>query len=99
MTFIYLSQLIISLKKTHVQQPFLHLQHTRHQLSLERTGLRGLDVHSVNSSSDNFVYLCIPASETTLHQKRMSNADRSHLRRQNVETDRKNEPCLPGSRG
>jgi hypothetical protein len=30
----YLSQLIILLKKTHVQQYFLHLQHTRHQRSL-----------------------------------------------------------------
>jgi hypothetical protein len=34
----------------------------------------------------------IPASETTLHQKRMSVADGSHLRRQAVETDCKNEP-------
>jgi hypothetical protein len=36
----------------------------------------------VNSSSDYFVYLYIPASETMLHQKRMSVADWSHVRRQ-----------------
>jgi hypothetical protein len=33
-------------------------------------GLRGLDVDSVNSSSDYFAYVCIPAIEATLHQKR-----------------------------
>jgi hypothetical protein len=70
----YLSQL-----KTQVQQVFLHLQHTRHQLSLDGAGLPGLDVDSVNSNSDYFVYLCIPASETMLHQRRMSIADRSYF--------------------
>jgi hypothetical protein len=54
----------------------------------------GLDVDSVNSSGDYFAYVhvCIPASETALHQKRMSVADPSHLRLQTVETNRKNEP-------
>jgi hypothetical protein len=47
----------------------------------------------VNSSRDYFVYLCIPANETTLHQKRMSIVDWSHLWRQMVETKCKNEPC------
>jgi hypothetical protein len=48
----------------------MHLQHTRHQLSLNGPGLRGLDVNSVISSSDSFAYLHIPASETTFHQKK-----------------------------
>jgi hypothetical protein len=89
MTGTYLSQLIVSLK-TQVQWAFSHLQHThtRHQLSLDVARLRGLDVESVNSSSD-----CIPASETTLYQKRMSVADQSHLRQQTVETNCKNETC------
>jgi hypothetical protein len=43
-------------------------------------GLHGLDVDSVNSSSDYFAYLCIPPSETALHHKGMLIADRSHLR-------------------
>jgi hypothetical protein len=62
-----------------VQQPFLHLQHTRHQLSLDGAGLGGLDVDSVKSSSDYLAYLCISASETMLYQKRMSYAERFHL--------------------
>jgi hypothetical protein len=33
------------------------------------------------------LYLCTPASETTLRRKRMSIADRSHLQRQTVETN------------
>jgi hypothetical protein len=70
----YLLQLIISLK-TQIQQSFLHLQHTRHQLSLHGLGLYGLDMDSMNSSSNYFVHLCIPASGTTLHQKRMSIVD------------------------
>jgi hypothetical protein len=79
MTCTYLSQLTVLLKKKkQVQQP-LHLQHTSHQLSLDGARLHGLDVDSVNSSSDYFVYLCIPASETMLHQKRMPIVDRSHL--------------------
>jgi hypothetical protein len=69
----------------------LALKHTRHQLSLDGTGLRELDVDSVNSSSDYFAYLCIPASETTLHQKRISIVNRSRLRRQSVKTKCKNE--------
>jgi hypothetical protein len=64
----------------------MHLQHTRHQLSLIGAVLRGLDLDIVNSSSDYFAYLCIPASETTLHQKRMSIVHGSHLRQQIVET-------------
>jgi hypothetical protein len=44
------------------------------------SGIRGLDVDYVDSSSDYFAYLGIPASETTLQQKRMSIADRSHFR-------------------
>jgi hypothetical protein len=74
MTCTYLSQLIVSLKSTGPESS-LHLQHTRHQISLDGAGLRGLDMDSVNFSSDYFAYLCIPASETTLHQKRMPNAD------------------------
>jgi hypothetical protein len=52
-----------------VQESFLHSQHTKHQLSLDGTGLSGLDSDSVNSSSDYFVYLCTAASESTLHKK------------------------------
>jgi hypothetical protein len=52
-----------------------HLKNTRHQLSLDGVGFHGLDVESLNSSSDYFVYLSIPASETMLHQKRMSIVD------------------------
>jgi hypothetical protein len=55
-------------KKKQVQQSFLHTLHTRHQLSLDGVGLGELNVNSVNSSSDYFAYLYIPASETTLHQ-------------------------------
>jgi hypothetical protein len=51
------------------QQCSLHLQHNRHQLSLDGAGLNGLDVDSVNSSSDYFAYLCILPNNTTLHQK------------------------------
>jgi hypothetical protein len=72
MTCTYLSQLIVWLK-TQVQHS-LHLQH-RLQLSLDGAGLRGLHVDSVNSSSDCFTYLSIPASEITRHQDRMSIAD------------------------
>jgi hypothetical protein len=50
MTCTYLSQLIVSLK-TQVQQSFLHKQHTRHQLSLDGAGFRGLHVDSVNSAA------------------------------------------------
>jgi hypothetical protein len=49
-------------------------------------------VDSVNSSSD-FSYWCIPASGTTLHQKRMPSTHRSHFRQQTAETNCKNEPC------
>jgi hypothetical protein len=80
MTSTYISQLIVSLKEQ-VQKFFLHLQHTGHQLSLDGEGLSWLDVDSVNSGIDYFAYLCVPASETTLYQKRISIADRSHLRR------------------
>jgi hypothetical protein len=64
----------------------MQLQHARHQLSLHRAGLHGLNVDSLNSSSDYFAYLFIPSSETTLHQKRMSIADQSHLQQHTVET-------------
>jgi hypothetical protein len=53
----------------------LALKLTRQQLSLDGAGLRGLDVDSLNTSSDYFAYLCIPANETTLHQKEMPIAD------------------------
>jgi hypothetical protein len=53
----YFSKLIVLLK-SQVQQSFLHLQHTRHQLSLDGAGLLVLDVDSVNSSSDYFANLC-----------------------------------------
>jgi hypothetical protein len=93
MTCIYLSQLTVSLKNT---GPTILLaltaQHTKHQLSMDGAGLRGFHVDSVNSGNDYFAYLCIPANETTLHQKRMSIADRAHLRRQTVETNCKSEP-------
>jgi hypothetical protein len=77
--------------KTQVQQS-LDLQHTRHKLLLDRAGLRGLDVDSVSSTSDYFACFCIPASETTLQQERMSVAHGSQLRRQTVETSCKSEP-------
>jgi hypothetical protein len=92
MTCAYLLELIISLKKKQVQQSFLHLQHTRHQLSVDGAGLRGLIVDSVNSSNDYFAYSCIPRSETMLHQKTMSIADQSHLQQQTIETNCKTEP-------
>jgi hypothetical protein len=69
---------------------------TAHQdtnFSVDGAAFRGLDVDPVNSSSDYFACLCIPASEPTLHQKRMSTADRSHLRRHTAETNSKNKPC------
>jgi hypothetical protein len=47
----------------------LHLQHTGHQFSLNRAGLRGSDVDYVNCSSDYFACFCIPANETTNHLK------------------------------
>jgi hypothetical protein len=53
----------------------MHLQHTRHQLSLDGEGLHGLDMDFVNFSRDYFAYLYIPASETTRYQKRTSIAD------------------------
>jgi hypothetical protein len=92
MTCTYLSQLIVSLKST---GPTILLALTAHenQLSLDGAGVRGLDVDSMNTSNDYFAYLCIPASETTLHQKTMSIVDPSHLRRQTAETNCKNEPC------
>jgi hypothetical protein len=49
-----------------------------------------LEQDFVNFSSNYFAYLCIPANETTLHSKRMSIANQSHLRRQTVETNCKN---------
>jgi hypothetical protein len=46
-----------------------------HQISLDGAGLHGLDVDFLNSSWDYFAYLCIPAGEITLHNKRTSIAD------------------------
>jgi hypothetical protein len=83
---------VVSLK-TKVQDSSLHLQHTRHQFSLDGAGTYGLDVVSANYNCDYFEYLCIPASGIMLYHKRMSSADRSHIRRQAVETGCKNEPC------
>jgi hypothetical protein len=60
---------------------------------MDEAGLCGLDVNSVNSSSNYFAYFCIPANKTLLHQKRMSTVDRSHLQQQTVENNCKNEPC------
>jgi hypothetical protein len=99
MTCTYLSQLIISFKHTRVQESFLHLQHTRPQLSLDGAGLRGLDAGSVNSSSDYYAYLYIPASKTTHRQKRMPIADRSHRRRKTVETSCKKNPWIARLQG
>jgi hypothetical protein len=90
----YLSQLIVPLKRN--TGPTMLLAFTAHKTPTFTgwsAGLHGLDVDSVNSSIDYFAYLYIPASETTLHQKRMSIAYRSHLRRQTVETNCKNESC------
>jgi chitinase len=42
---------------------------------MDEAGLDGLDVDLVNSSSDYFATSCIPSSETTLHQKKMSIAN------------------------
>jgi hypothetical protein len=89
----YISFTINCFVKKQVQQSFLHLKHTTPQLSLDGAGLHGLYVDSMNSNSDYVAYLYIPASETTLHQKRMSTADRSQLQRQTVETNCKSEPC------
>jgi hypothetical protein len=89
----YLLQLITSLKNTGIT---ILLAFTAHQTPTFTGGSRTswvLDVDSVNSSCDYFAYLCIPSSETTLHQKGMSIADRSHLWRQTAETNCKNEPC------
>jgi hypothetical protein len=76
----YLSQLILSLKNTSTTI-LLALQAHRTPTSLDGAGLHGLDVDSSNFNSAYFAHLCIPASETTLHQKKMSIADRFHLRR------------------
>jgi hypothetical protein len=73
---VHLSELAVLLKKNYVQQSFLLLQHIRHQLSLDEAALRGLNV---DSSSDYFVYLCIPVSETMLHPKIMSTMDQPHF--------------------
>jgi hypothetical protein len=81
------------IKKMQVHQSFLPLQHSRLQFSVDGAGLRGLDVDSMNSSSNYFAYLCHYASESTLHQKRMSIADWSHLWWQIVESKCYNGPC------
>jgi hypothetical protein len=66
--------IIVSLK-TQVPQSFLRIKHTRHQLALDGAGLHGLGVDSVNSRSDYFEHLSIPASKTMRHRKRMSIVD------------------------
>jgi hypothetical protein len=71
----------------------MHLQHIQHQLSLDGAGLRGSDVESTNSSSDCFKCLCISASKPKLQQNRISIENRSHLRRQTVETNFKLNPA------
>jgi hypothetical protein len=86
----YISQLIVSLKKYRSNNPSCTYTTPDTNFSLDGERLRGLDVDTVNSSSDYFAYLYIPASETMLHQKWVSIADRSHLRRQTVETNCKN---------
>jgi hypothetical protein len=48
-------------------------------LSLNGVELNGLDVDSVNSTSDYFAYLCIPVSKTKLHQKGMPIAGQFHF--------------------
>jgi hypothetical protein len=78
--------------KTQVQQSFLQLHPIQKPTSLAAAGFHGLDVDSVNCSSDYFAYLCIPARETILHQKGMSISDRFHLHRQTVQTNSKNKP-------
>jgi hypothetical protein len=82
----YLLQLNVSIKNTGAII-LLALKHTRHQLLQDGVGLGGLDVDSVKDSSDYFAYLCIPACEITLHQKRMLMVDRFRLRCQIVETN------------
>jgi hypothetical protein len=77
MTCTWLLKLIVSIKNTGAT--ILALKHIRHQLSLDGAGL-GLNVDSVKYSSDYFAYLCIPASETTLHQKRTLIADQFRFR-------------------
>ncbi|XP_023719536.1 uncharacterized protein LOC111871038, partial [Cryptotermes secundus] len=52
-----------------VEQSSLPLQHTRLQLSFNGAIPHGLDVDSVNSSSNNFSYVCVTTSETMLRQK------------------------------
>jgi hypothetical protein len=91
-TLDYVSLFNCFVKKTQIQESPLHLRHTRHQLSLDEAGLHGSVVESVNSIVI-FCVLMYPASETKLHQKRISTADQSHLRWQTVETKCKIEPC------
>jgi hypothetical protein len=74
MTYTYLIQLIVLLKNTGPAF-LLALKHTTYQLLLDGAGIYWLGVDSVNSRRDYFVYLCIPASETMCHQKRMSVVD------------------------
>jgi hypothetical protein len=92
MTCAYLWQLIVLLKN---MGPTIHLALTAHQTptSLDGAGLRGLNVDCMKSSSNYFAYLCIPASETMHHPKKISIADQSHLQQQPVETNCKNKPC------
>jgi hypothetical protein len=61
---------------------------------MEQDFMGYIHVDSVKSSNNYFAHLCIIEGETTLHQKRMSITDRSHLRRQTVETNCKNEPSF-----
>jgi hypothetical protein len=65
MTHTHLLQLIVSLRNTGATI-LLVLKANQTQFSLDGAGLHGLDVDSVNSSSDYFANLCIPGSDTTL---------------------------------
>jgi hypothetical protein len=48
MAYKHSSQLIVSLKKHKSNNPSIHLQHAKHQLSLDGAGLHGLDADSVD---------------------------------------------------
>jgi hypothetical protein len=69
MLFLYLKMLfaIFSLKNTTT----VLLALTAHQ-ALDRVGIHGLDMNFMNSSSEYFVNLSIPASETVIIRKNAS---------------------------
>jgi hypothetical protein len=57
----------------------LAVQYIRLQIWMGGAGSHGLDMDCINSSSDYYVSLCMPARGTTHHQKIMSNAEQSHF--------------------